>query len=55
MNKGIRTATDPNLDVAEFLHIYFDVAASEVMEGVVEEADDEGYDNVELEHPTRMV
>ena len=40
--KGITTCIDPNLDVAEFLHIYFDVAADrEVMETFAEAASDE--------------
>jgi len=45
--KGI-TRIDPNLDVAEFLHIYFDVAPDqEVMESVAEvaSAEEEGGEN----------
>jgi phosphatidylinositol 4-kinase len=37
--------TDPNLDVAEFLHIYFDVAAPEYMEGVPEAEDEMASDD----------
>jgi phosphatidylinositol 4-kinase len=50
MKKGLHN-TDPNLDVAQFLHIYFDVTAAEVMEEVAE-ADDEGSDEVEVS-PTK--
>lgn len=45
MKKGTRT--DPNMDVAQFLHIFFDVAVNEVMEDVTE-ADEEGTDEIEL-------
>lgn len=44
--------TDPNLDVAEFLHTYFDVAAPDAMEEVPEEVDGEdldGENNTETE------
>jgi phosphatidylinositol 4-kinase A len=39
VKKGISRITDPNLDVAQFLHVYFDVAALETMEEIAEEGE----------------